>query len=127
VGKTLTSIIIIVTAQIITQYIPRSNLWATLGSSETNQSGPVLPRPLRGGCHNRPIRGLNEGSTRQTPREGAVEFRFPTGSARACTEFISHRITDVDGTIETPVSSRACTCTHALYLYRMALSFKILD
>jgi hypothetical protein len=48
VGKTLTSIIIIVTAKLITQEIPRSNLWASLGSSETNQSGPVLPRPLRG-------------------------------------------------------------------------------
>jgi hypothetical protein len=78
VGKTLTSITIIVTAQLITQLIPRSNLWASLESSEINQSGPILPRPLRGGCHNHPIWGLNEGSTRQTPREGAVDFRFPT-------------------------------------------------
>jgi hypothetical protein len=51
---------------------------ATLESSEISQSGPVLPRPLRGGCHNRYIWGLNEESTRQTPREGAVDFRFST-------------------------------------------------
>jgi hypothetical protein len=44
------------------------------------------------------------------------------GSARACTEFFSHRITDVDGPIETLVFLRACTGMHAMYLYRMALN-----
>jgi hypothetical protein len=52
----------------------------------------------------------------QPPGESSRRFR-------SCMHGIfSHRITDVDGPIETPVSSRACTCTHAMYLYRMALS-----